>query len=214
MAGFILYSLDWPQVKQFMESPDEVRLLKLAQLVSDEMDQVDGELDDGDPVASWPADPVELAPVLAQRIALPDWYGDLSDSGKSAWEWGFSAFCSDDDVFAFEVESDGVYWNIHSEALKHHGLKDDVIGDMEITHFGTRPFRYRQQGKRSFDHYYPYHSMHTPDEVKKLVEQFSAAESTILSSRYEEVQDDYEELMPVLHRLVEANRVLYVSVDT
>lgn len=214
MAGYILYSLDWPLIKQFMEAPDEARLLKLAESVSDEMDQVDDDLEDHDVVASWPSEPAELAPILAERILLPDWYNDLSDPGKTAWEWGFSSFCSDEEVFNFEVESDGVYWNIHSEALKHHGLQDDVVGDLEITHFGTRPFRYLKQGKRTFDEYYPYHSMHTPDEVKKLLEQFSAAETTILGSRHEEVQEDYEELMPVLHRLVETNRVLFVQVDT
>ena len=214
MAGYVLYSLDWPKVKQFMESPDDANLLQLAEKVSDEMDGVDSDLSDDDPVASWPADPVELAPVLAERIALPDWYGDLSDPGKTAWEWGFCGFCSGDGVFDFEVESDGVYWNIHGEAMAHHGRKEDVVTDLEITHFGTRPFRYLKRGKRSWDEFYPYHSMHTPDEVQKLLEQFSAAEKRILKSRYEEVKDDYEELMPVLRRCVEKNRVLYVSVDT
>ena len=212
MAGYFLYSLDWSRVSAFLNEPDDVDIRKLAECVSDGLDEIDSSIDDDDPLASWPSSPSEMLPKLTEHLAKPDWYADFSDSGRAMWERAFEGLCHD--CMGFECESDGVYWNIHSETLSHHRLKNDTIGKMEITHFGHRPFRFLYQGKLSWEGWYPYHSMHTPTECQKLIEQFSNAKERLMSCRYEEVPDDYEELMPVLEKMVRDSRVLYVSVDT
>jgi hypothetical protein len=61
----------------------------------------------------------------------------------------------------------------------------------------------------------PYHSMHTPDEVKRLLQELKEAEPTILAAEDESVRRDYEEeLLPAVQRIARAGRLLYIGVDT
>jgi hypothetical protein len=216
MAGYFLYSLDWQRVDHFLQAPEEAQVRKMAKSISDYLDQLDDQIEDDDPEALWPSDPVELEPIVRQRLTMPDWYSGLSDSGKQMWERSWMDLCNDETLtpFDFQCESDGIYWNIMEEAMKFHSQKANVISDHVISHFGTRPFRYLHKGKITYDGWHPYHSMHTPEEVASLETAFKEAKSAILKSRHREVKDDYKELMPVLEKLATANRVLYVSVDT
>ncbi|MBI3464403.1 MAG: hypothetical protein HY000_15305, partial [Planctomycetes bacterium] len=78
MAGYIIYSLDWDKFRRFVEQPTKQQLLAFADLLSDEFDRHRREFNKGDPVSKWPSDRESLAKIAAQRLALPDWYGDLS----------------------------------------------------------------------------------------------------------------------------------------
>lgn len=211
LAGYILYSLDGKRVESFLRSPTQAEIEHFAEQVSQCLDQYDTSFEKGEPMKDWPSDPAELASILRQYLAKPDWYCDWSDEGKQLWQDSFEALCCD--RFGHECESDGIYWNVIEEAVRHHGVKPDTITDLEVTHFGTRPFRYFAK-TRSFDQWCPYHSMHRPDEVKRLIEQMEEAENRIRTCRHEEASDDYDELMPILDRIVKRDRVLHVGVDT
>jgi len=214
VAGYFLYSLNWSKLESFLEAPDEKNLLKMANIVSDGLDRFDDEIDDDDPLADWPSEPKELVDILKQRIGLEDWYCDLSDPGRRIWEAAIEGLCSNDKSFGFRVDSDGVYWDIVDIAKKFHCPKAKGMTTTEVTHFGTRPLRYWNEKPIRWEDWYPYHSMHTPDEVTALRDQFQAAETTILKSKIEGVKEDYEELMPVLDSLSNKKRMLYVCVDT
>jgi hypothetical protein len=216
MAGYFLYSLDWQKVQQFLEKPSDADVRAMAESISDYLDELDGEIEDDDPEALWPSDPNDLENLVRNRLAMLDWYGDLSDSGKQIWERSLTGLCASDTLnpFDFECESDGIYWNIVEEAMKFYSLPRNVLSENVISHFGTRPFRYAQKEKLRFDSWHPYHSMHSPEDVAALETSFKEAKSAILKSRHREVKDDYEELMPVLEKVAKAKRVLYVSVDT
>ncbi|MCA9135710.1 MAG: hypothetical protein KDB00_03100 [Planctomycetales bacterium] len=199
-----------------MQSPSVEHVRLMAKDVSNLLDEHDSNLEDDDPVADWPSEIDELVPVLLDHLKEDDWYAGLSDCGKAIWERAFTDLCENQKVnpFKFKCESDGVYWNIVGETIKYHGQPNNQMTDLEITHFGTRPLKYWQDGKLRWDDWHPMHSMHTPQEVEALIEQFSAAEDAIRGSRHEETESDYEELMPVLDRLRKKGRALYVSVDT
>lgn len=214
MAGYFLYSLDHDKLTKFISSPTAKPLSKLAELVSDALDRYDNDFEDGDAVAEWPSEPEELKPILKAHLALEDWYADLSDAGKRLWEDAFTRLCDEKSVFDFKCECDGIYWNVVEEALQSHGLRPGTITPMELTHFGTRPLHYLQQGAIPYDSWYPYHSMHTADEVERLIEQFTAAKKAIRASRHKDARIDFDILMPVLEKVASSNRVLYVAVDT
>ena len=91
MAGYILYSLDWDRFQSLVNNPTRKQLLKFAEPISDGLDQHDGEFEDGDPVHDWPSEPVELCDLVKDRLARPDWYGDLSDAGVAQLRRRFSA---------------------------------------------------------------------------------------------------------------------------
>src|SRR5262249_31505068 len=120
MAGYVVYSLDWGKFSAMVERPTERQLLALAKLVADGLEELDGEFDEGDPVLDWPTDAKSLVPVVAARLALADWYGDLSRQGKELWE-GAVFEASRGRGLGFRVESDGIYWHVIDIACRALG---------------------------------------------------------------------------------------------
>jgi hypothetical protein len=220
MAGYHIYSLDWDKFRRFVDEPSPTQLLAFAGQISDGLDEFDGELREGDPVRGWPSDPEELCDLVRRRLAQREWYGDLSDAGKSVWERGVIAFSerrARGDSLGFRVESDGVYWDVIDIARRHHGLPPDRITDAVVSHFGTRPYRYNQptDRPRRWGDWFPTHSMHTPEEVGRLLRELKEAGPSILSAPQERPRIDYgEELLPTVEKVARARRLLYIAVDT
>ncbi len=144
MAGYVIYSLDWKKFQRLVERPTRGQLAALAELLEGGLEEYDGEFEEGDPVGSWPRDRKSLARVAAERLALPDWYGDLSAAGKALWEGAVFTACQDCDGIdvGFRVDSDGVYWDVIEAAWKHLGVVPGTITDVALSAFGTRPYRY------------------------------------------------------------------------
>ena len=219
MAGYALYSLDWEKFQRFVNSPTREQLLAFSEIISDGLDEYDEELEEGDPVADWPSEPEMLCDLVKQRLTMPDWYGDLSDTGKRIWEWAVFGFCmnTNDKEMGFEVESDGIYWDVIELAQKHHKLPQNYITDHLLTHFGHRLYRYHPDPEKrlAFDGWVPYHSMHTPEEVQQMIEALNVARPTIEASGDEDALRDYEEeLMPALDKIADRGRMLFIQLDT
>ena len=181
-AGYIIYSLDADKFRALIEHPTKEQLAELGVLMQGGLEEWDGEFDDGDPVAEWPRDSKALAPIAAKRLAQSDWYADLSQAGKSLWEGVVFGACMNNDSIdvGFRVDDDGIYWDVIEIAWKHLGVPTGVINDTTLSTFGTRPFRYfpvpkaKKKSWFSFgsgndDDWTPMHSMHAPDEVKKML---------------------------------------------
>ncbi len=220
MAGYFIYSLDWDKFHRFVEEPSRTQLLAFAEQVSDGLDGADEALKVGDPVYDWPSEPEELCDVIRPRLAQPDWYGDLSDTGKSIWERAVIAFSERrkrGDGLDFRCAcDDSVYWDVIEIARRHHGVPVDQITDAVISHFGTRPYRYHPRINRRprWEDWTPSHSMHTPDEVARLLEELKAAGPSILAAPDDDARADYEQLLPAVEKVARAGRLLYVGVDT
>src|SRR5256885_13477251 len=106
MAGYIIYSLDWGQFQKFVERPTPGHLAAFARHLCDGLKEY--EFDEGDPVRAWPTKAKALPPIAAKRLAMPDWYGDLSATGKAFWEgaiFGVCMDCAEIDV-GFRVDND------------------------------------------------------------------------------------------------------------
>lgn len=219
MAGYILYSLDAKKFETFVASPTRPQLLAFAKCVADGLDGADANLEKGDPILDWPPKTEDLCDLLKQRLALPDWYGDLSDGGKGIWEGAVYSYCVDrkpKDV-GFRVDNDGVYWDVIEIARRFHKLPVDRVVDDPLSHFGARPFRYHPDPKKTlaWEDWRPWHSMHTAEETKQLYAELESAGPAIEKSKDEQARSDYEEqLMPALEKIVKARRMLFVHVDT
>ncbi|MFO0930950.1 MAG: hypothetical protein U0736_28630 [Gemmataceae bacterium] len=142
--GYILYSLDPEKFRRLVEQPSPQQLAALADRVRDGLDEQDGEFDEGDPVAAWPRDTAALTRLVADRLARPDWYGDLSTTGKNLWEGVIFGACMNDDAVDvdFRVDSDGVDWDVIELAWKHLGVVPSTVSAVAMSTFGIRPFRY------------------------------------------------------------------------
>ena len=229
MAGYIISSLDWNKFQRFINSPTQEQLLAFAQLVCEELHEEDSQFRKGDPVRDWPREAEELSALIQHRLALPDWYGDLSDVGKTVWESAVYHFCIDEkaDDVGCECESDGVYWWVIATVWEHHGIPAHCVTESVVSHFGQRPYRlipplrlpgclYSLLCLSVFHRYRwePSHSMHTPDEVQELLAQLKAASPTIEVSGDEDIKRDYAELLSAVEKVAGDGRMLFIQVDT
>ena len=143
-AGYIIYSLDSEKFRAFTEQPTTAQLTAVGKLLSAGLKWLADEFEKGDPVLKWKTDLKSLAQTASERLALPDWYGDLSTMGKELWEGViFDAFmhCKAIDV-GFRCECDGIYWDVIEIAWKKLGVPPGTINETALSAFGTRPHRF------------------------------------------------------------------------
>lgn len=217
MAGYIIYSLDWPKFTALVERPTPAQLAILAKSLVDEREELDGEFDDDDPIADWPEDPKSLAQIVAERLALADWYSDLSQVGRQLWETAFYVTCMRSkklDV-GFRVDSDGVYWDVINLIVTQLGDRPETPGKSAMSRFGTVPFRYHPPTKRRSADWTPMHSMHPPDEVKRMLAELRSVASAVEAAKDPDVREQFtEELLPAVEQVADEGRGLFIQVDT
>jgi hypothetical protein len=289
MAGYIIYSLDWDKFRKFVERPAPGQLTAFASRLCDGLNEY--EVDEGDPMRAWPTKAKALAPIAAKRLAMPDWYGDLSAAGKAVWEGAIFGLCMDCDEIdvGFRVDNDGVYWDVMELAWKQLGVVPGQISDVALSAFGYRPYRYHPEtkpaktrkeydkeeakrrselteakgfvdellkdtkksksapdpnkmmeelkegdpnsimkalmgffgdvqeggGDNHLEDWQPMHSMHTPDEVRKIFAELQSVESAMQKAKKREVRRQYEEdLLPAISSVADDGRMLFIQVDT
>jgi hypothetical protein len=219
MAGYWIYSLDWDKFQKFANRPTKKQLLAFAEHLAEQLDGDDVELADDDPIHEWPREPAELCSLVKARLARPDWYGDLSDAGKSVWSEAVSAFCCEEGAggVGLRRDHDGIYWDLLDLAWKQLNVPtDQVVPEVALSAFGQRPYRYHPDPDAERDLYAwnPMHSMHTPDEVRQILEELQTVAPAIEASKKQRAIHDYDALVPVLEKLAEENRMLFIQVDT
>lgn len=142
-AGYIIYSLDTNKFRELVEHPTPGQLAALGQLLSDAFEEFDGQFEEGDPILEWNTNSGSFAQIAAQRLALPDWYSDLSVTGKHLWEsviFNACMNCDEIDV-GFRVDNDGIYWDVIEIAWKKLGVFSNKNNDIALATFGKQPFR-------------------------------------------------------------------------
>lgn len=223
-SGYIIYSLDWVKFRSLIERPTKPQLKALGGLLAAGIEEYDGEFDEGDPIGDLDAeDEPALVKAVTRRLALPDWYSDLTCCGKAAWEgviWGACMENEEGIDVGFRVDSDGVYWDVIEIAMSHLGQRSGVVA---LSAFGTRPYRYfpgPNPNTPSFAEedegdWSPMHSLHTPDETARMLAELRSAGPAVETSGDEDALHDYrDELMPALERIADDQWMLFIQVDT
>jgi len=222
VAGYAIYSLDWDKFQSFVNDPTDKQLLLLAKRVSEELLYgYDGDFEKGDPVQDWPTEPEQLHGLVKRRVARRDWYGDLSEAGKEVWSqavWGFCCMENRAGV-GFRAEHQ-IYFDLLEIAWKLLKVPDDKIHpDVALSAFGRRPYRYRlarrtsqQRTKTAFDAWLPMHSMHAPEEVRKMLKELRSIAPAIESANKKDVINDYDALLSVLEKLDKKGRMLFIQI--
>lgn len=147
MAGYILYSIDANKFRRLIEHPAQHELKTIRKMLAERLEDLDGECEEDDPILQWNSSPAALEALLKQRLASDDWYGDLSTAGKELWEGLIFDICTDHDEFdlGFQVENDGIYWDVINVARARLKIPPETITEKAISAFGQRPFRYCPQ---------------------------------------------------------------------
>jgi len=288
MAGYMIYSLDWGKFQQFVNSPTPGQLAVFAGRLCDGLEEY--EFEEGDPVRAWPTKAKALVPIAAKRLAMADWYGDLSSTGKALWEGTIFGACMDGEGIdlGFRADNDGTYWDVMELAWKQLGVVPGQISDVALSAFGYCPYRYHSETKSAktrkeydkeeaerrsalteakgfvdelledtkkskaapdpntmmeelkegkpdsimkalmgflgdvqeggggthLEDWQPMHSMHTPDEVRRMLAELRSVESAMLKAKKREVRRQYEEdLLPAVNSVADDGRMLFIQVD-
>jgi hypothetical protein len=216
MAGYIIYSLDWDKFRAMIEHPTPAQLAILAQGLAEQRDDLDGEFDEGDPIRGWPTDAEALAPVVAERFARADWYGDLSEEGRQLWESTFYVTCMRAAGLGFRVDSDGVYWDVVDLVVEGLGDRPATPGKSAMSRFGTVPFRCPTPPRQRYSSYWtPMHSMHPPDEVRRMLAELRSVAPAVEAAKDPDVRAQFtEELLPAVESVAADGRLLFIQVDT
>lgn len=215
MAGYHIYSLSWARFRRFVDDPTPAQLRAFAELVSEGLDEADGDFEADDPLRDWPSDPAELAPIVRGRLGRPDWYGDLSYPGKVLWQHALYTFCDETHAreLGFRVESDPVYWDVIDSARGHYGDFRRPDPGLALARFGERPFRYEPPAGTEGESFRN-HSMHPPQEVVRLRDELRAAEPTVRAAARPSVPAQFDILLPAVARVARGRRLLFIGVDT
>jgi hypothetical protein len=214
MAGYVIYSLDWAKFTALVERPTPAQLSTLARGLADERDELD---DEDDPALDWPTSAKSLAPIVAERLARADWYGDLSPVGREIWETAFYLACMRSRKLnvGFRVDSDGVYWDVVNLIVKRLGDRPETPGKSAMSRFGTVPFRYHPPAERRSSDWAPMHSMHPPDEVQRMLAELRPVAAAVEAAKDPDVREQFTgELLPAVERVAADGRLLFIQVDT
>lgn len=207
MAGYFLYTLAGGVFTQLTNSPSREQGLVLA----DHLGEV---LEEAEASAMWPRDRDALADLIWRRLALPDWYADLSDEDARVWDKVvFSLDREPGEAIGIDFQCsdyESIYWDCAEIAASQGATM------MTETTFGSSGFRYFGQPTDGRS-YYPAYSLFTPEQVRKLLTQLEAVEPHFRSlpggeeSPHEQF---FEGLLPTVREAVENDRVLWVQTDT
>lgn len=221
-SGYDIYSLDWGKFQGFVNQPTDKQLSVFAKRIGEELETYDFEIDEDDPVQDWSGGTAELRELIIERLALSDWYSDLSDAGKEIWSQAVWGFCCHERLSGVGFRAHGsVYWDLLEIAWKELKVEGErILPDVALSAFGRCPYRYHPAasgdgsvGDGDFGAWRPMHSMHTPDEVPQMLKELQSVAPAIASSKKKDVINDYDVLMPVLEKLAKEKRMLFVQVN-
>ena len=222
MAGYFIYSVDWNAFHQLVTKPTDAHVEALAESLDDRYERaiegMEEEEEDDTLAKSWSSEGENPQEAIRKHLSKSDWYSGLGDYTKRIWSSAIEDLLQDamEDEFGFRVDSDGIYWDLIELATRKLGNKSDQCA---VARFGRCPYscaaiEAHEPEEWGFQWWDPYHSMHPPDEVKQLIEEFESLSETVQSSNNEHAIRDFEELMPALESIAKENRMLYIAVDT
>jgi hypothetical protein len=220
MAGYSLSSVDWSKFQTMIMKPSQRQLTTLAQLALKARAIFRSYFAKNDPVLRWPEELKALTQIVAARLSQPDWYSDISDAGKSVWERTIHDACGHRSAgIGMRLEHDGFYWDAIDFLRGQFGIPVNGYDPKRaLSDFGTRPFRFPSEffkKRRKFGDWCPHHSMHSPEEVQRLLKELQSLAVAVKNSRDAAVQEQYEDdLMPTIKRVAEEGTALLVWVDT
>lgn len=216
MAGYFLSSILQKPFEEFVAKPSDAQLKKFIEFLGEEYDQTDQDMDEEDECHQWVGPKAKVMEVVRKRLAKPKWYFDLSPEAAEIFSRAMNSLISEKKLFGYRAEAgDFHYLSVLTDCsaaeakLKKKGAKNLAV-------IGSRPYRY-EPGKSkdgSLDDWEPYHGLFDQSEVTEMLEAAVAAEKAIRKCvPYK--QAEYDQLvLPLLEKLSQEPRMLYVELDT
>lgn len=214
MAGYFLSTLDRAKFEQLTTHPTDDQAGLLAEAFLEELEDFLDDVDDEADRQLWPTDEDGLKAFIKRRLAMPDWYADLSLDNALVWDRLHDLFFDEpgeeiglDPQFS---EYESIYWDC-AEIAAEQGASM-----MAEPKFGGSGFRYNGKPSTKYD-IYPRYSLYYGEELKQLATQVKSVEShfaTLDEGDGEPREQFFECLLPMVTAAADHDRVLWVQTDT
>lgn len=205
MAGYFLYTLDGAVFSQLTTSPTDQQAQVFARYVLNRVRKSN----------TWPKDLDALAVAIKTRLAMPNWYSDLSTSDAQVWDDVVFSLCDEpgEEIgIGFQCSDyESIYWDCAEEAAAQG------VEMMQEPTFGSSGYRFF--GDLAHDYgYHRTYSIFDSDTVRKLLKQLNAIEPHFAALPDEGGGSLHEQffqgLLPPVKYAAESDRVLFVQTDT
>lgn len=214
MAGYHIYSLDAAAFEQLTTAPTAEQGRVLAEAVVEDLEDLLDEYfeeDAADP-KKWPQNAKRLAESIGKRLAMPDWYADLTLGDSFIWDTILHTLSDEPGEelgLDFRCENDGyLYWDAAIIASKHGAPM------MAEPQFGNAGFRYSGQSKGDVDLLYTFY---LPAQVRQLLAQLEKAVPHFETLPEDEEGDRdqfFRGLLDPVKQIAADGRVMWVQTDT
>lgn len=213
MAGYHLYSFDAGTFYQLTTTPTLEQARLLADAVVDDLEDLLTEYDEDEYTRKlWPRSAGKLALALQDRLARPDWYGDLRMGDAFVWDTILYSWMNEPGQelgLDLRCENDGLlYWDAAHRAARHGATR------MREPLFGNNGFRYHPIVRRDLDLMY---SCYLPEAVVALRDELEAVAchfEVLPDEPYGERMQFFQGLLEPVRRVSQQGRVLWVQTDT
>jgi hypothetical protein len=209
------HSIDPKDFDKLIGGPTKKQLTLIAEFLAMGLDVFAPSFPKKDPVLDWPNDLAALADLAKSRLALDDWYTDLSFSERAVWQLGFYNPIDKLVKVRGEAGCDYALIDLVQETL---GVpRNKVVDKIMMSGFGVRPFRCTAKAATPKPNrsWVPPHSIHLPTELEQLQSELSTTADAIRATRDRQIISEFnDELMPTLAKLIKQKRILFVHVNT
>lgn len=213
MAGYHLYSFDAGVFHQLTTTPTAAQARLLAEAIAEDLEDLLDEYDEEEYTRKlWSRSVGKLAMAIQDRLARPDWYGDLRMGDAFVWDTILYLWMDEPGEelgLDLRCENDGMlYWDAAHRAARHGATR------MREPLFGNSGFRYHGKARGDLDLIY---SCYVPEAVVALRDELEAVAGhfeALPDEPYGERMQFFQGLLEPVRRVSQQGRVLWVQTDT
>ncbi|MEZ6124726.1 MAG: hypothetical protein R3C49_16380 [Planctomycetaceae bacterium] len=203
--------------RKFISEPTDDQLKKFAERIDDVYESHLEQFEEGDEddslAKSWSSEGTDPEAAIREQSETGKLVRRYRTANLSSLVPGHRGHGSG---IGFSLDSDGIYWNLMELATRQLSNRSD---QHVVARFGRCPYSVAaiesyEPEEWGYGWWDPYHSMHPPEEVRRLIQEMESLSGAVEASGDDQAIRDYEELMSALEKVSKDNRMLYISVDT
>jgi hypothetical protein len=207
MAGYFIYTLDGDAFSQLTTAPTHEQAAALARHIHERAAKSKSKV--------WSKDVDALTTAVKTRLAMADWYADLSDEDAELWDSVVFSLCGEvgEEIgIGFQCSDyESIYWDCAEETA------EQGVELMQEPKFGSSGYRFFGELSHDFG-YHRIYGIHDSAVVQELLTQLIKVEpyfTSLADDGEGSVREQFTQglLAPVKYA-AENGRVLFVQTDT
>jgi hypothetical protein len=210
MVSYYLYTYDDEVFTQLTTSPTKEQSDILADyIVEDLEDFIDDYVEEG--ASIWPTDRDELSEFIRKRLAMQDWFSDLTDGNDEVWDEIVNSLLDEPgEKIGIDIQCDVSPIVDECAAI----AVEQGVTMMRGERWGSS--RFRDAGRPDGEYSDACYSIYTTEQCKELLAQLEKVEpyfESLPAGEGTPGEAFFESLYPEVQEAVEKGRGLWVAID-